>query len=343
MINLNEVSESNIQDFALQHFDNLNPVDNAGFFEKGSLIYKLVEYQDSLDDEDDEDEIELIEFILGDNLETIIKILIGTPDILNSVIIDFENDFNHSLISTINGDNATLTEFGTALKKIFNYERYRGSDFCKESLNNLGYNNSKPCPYCNIDTIEVIIYSDTISNEEKKQALLDLDHFYPRSRFPFLALSFYNLVPSCSKCNSRMKGQKDFRIATHINPYHLAFDDFFDFGTANPVLPGMLVDDFNITFVSKIHDGIQYTSNSIVDLRIIERLETKKEKVLKFINAIDRFNSGDNTANVLFNQTRIAVFTIEDALSDFGVTNDRNDIHNTELSKLLRDIYKRIT
>ena len=72
-------------------------------------------------------------------------------------------------------------------------------------------------------------------------------------------------------------------------------------------------------------------------------METKKEKVLKFINAIDRFNSGDNTANVLFNQTRIAVFTIEDALSDFGVTNDRNDIHNTELSKLLRDIYKRIT
>ncbi len=48
------------------------------------------------------------------------------------------------------------------------------------------------CPYCN---------HDFIGSRGDKNSGAELDHFYPRSEYPFFALSLYNLVPSCGKCN----------------------------------------------------------------------------------------------------------------------------------------------
>jgi uncharacterized protein (TIGR02646 family) len=56
------------------------------------------------------------------------------------------------------------------------------------------------CPYCGLTIIEP---SD---NRTKHQ----IDHFFPKGKYPFLALSYYNLIPSCDKCNeSPNKGQRD--------------------------------------------------------------------------------------------------------------------------------------
>ena len=51
------------------------------------------------------------------------------------------------------------------------------------------------CPYCN--------RTYTFSVNEKKAVRPEIDHFYPKSdpRYMHLALSFYNLVPSCPICN----------------------------------------------------------------------------------------------------------------------------------------------
>ncbi len=49
------------------------------------------------------------------------------------------------------------------------------------------------CPYCNRN----YIYSLSKSSKIKPE----LDHFYPKSKYPFLGLSFYNLIPSCQTCN----------------------------------------------------------------------------------------------------------------------------------------------
>lgn len=56
------------------------------------------------------------------------------------------------------------------------------------------------CPYCNADMIYTIDFDDA-GNPIKS----DFDHFFPRSRYPFLALSLYNLIPACNRCNSRFK------------------------------------------------------------------------------------------------------------------------------------------
>lgn len=35
-----------------------------------------------------------------------------------------------------------------------------------------------------------------------------------------MALSFYNLIPSCSVCNSGVKGSTPFELSTHFHPYY---------------------------------------------------------------------------------------------------------------------------
>ena len=69
------------------------------------------------------------------------------------------------------------------------------------------------CPYCNR---QYITKYGKIGEEE---ATADLDHFYHKSRYPFLALSVYNFVPSCSICNRTFKGTVDFYATAHLYPY----------------------------------------------------------------------------------------------------------------------------
>ncbi|MCU0391524.1 MAG: hypothetical protein MUE81_10430 [Thermoflexibacter sp.] len=65
----------------------------------------------------------------------------------------------------------------------------------------------KVCPYCNRNYIHNI-------NHKTRKRTSELDHFYNKDEFPFLAVSFYNLVPSCKVCN-KLKLQK----SASINPY----------------------------------------------------------------------------------------------------------------------------
>lgn len=69
------------------------------------------------------------------------------------------------------------------------------------------------CPYCNRQYITK--YGQT--GQEKTTA--DLDHFYHKSLYPFLALSVYNFVPSCSICNRNFKKVVDFYATPHLYPY----------------------------------------------------------------------------------------------------------------------------
>lgn len=63
-----------------------------------------------------------------------------------------------------------------------------------------------------------------IKKNKTKKTTAHLDHFYPKSDYPFLALSLYNFVPSCQICNSRLfKGNKDTLVS--IYPYEEGFDE----------------------------------------------------------------------------------------------------------------------
>ncbi|MHA4196219.1 HNH endonuclease [Bacillus cereus] len=78
------------------------------------------------------------------------------------------------------------------------------------------------CPYCNRQYI-----SAYYSKNGKTRG--DLDHFFPKKKYPYLALSFYNLIPSCKVCNSSLKNDKDFTYLKNIHPYEEGFEDRYLF------------------------------------------------------------------------------------------------------------------
>ena len=73
------------------------------------------------------------------------------------------------------------------------------------------------CPYCQRN------YISNFEENDDKRTTADLDHFYPKSLYPFLALSLYNFIPSCQICNSRFKGTKD--TYNSVYPYEESFDN----------------------------------------------------------------------------------------------------------------------
>ena len=68
--------------------------------------------------------------------------------------------------------------------------------------------NSKTCPYCNSNFVNMIKVNNT-GEEVFYKSTFELDHFYSKSDYPMLAVSLYNLIPVCSACN-RLKGRKTF-------------------------------------------------------------------------------------------------------------------------------------
>lgn len=81
-------------------------------------------------------------------------------------------------------------------------------EFLKHHLNSLKF-----CPYCNASDIYAINKDDDKSTKVGSS----LDHFYPQKKYPFLALSLYNLIPVCFRCNTQMKGSSDMKGVA--NPY----------------------------------------------------------------------------------------------------------------------------
>ncbi len=77
------------------------------------------------------------------------------------------------------------------------------------------------CPYCN----RTYVQSITNQNQyHKKRRTCEFDHFYPQSEYPFLAISFYNLIPSCKTCN-HIKGKNPILFS----PYEMNGESLVEF------------------------------------------------------------------------------------------------------------------
>ena len=69
------------------------------------------------------------------------------------------------------------------------------------------------CPYCQQS------FSFTVQKLKGGAFRPTLDHYYPKGKYPYLALSLHNLVPSCYSCNSSLKTTKDFYKKRYLHPF----------------------------------------------------------------------------------------------------------------------------
>lgn len=101
------------------------------------------------------------------------------------------------------------------------------------------------CPYCN----RAFIYNQ---KSAKKQKIIqaELDHFFSKDLFPYLAIAKYNLVPSCSCCNRiGAKYSTDAYKEKMVNPYEIqCTDDYLRFR--------LRVKNVKLTSLEKMEEGL---------------------------------------------------------------------------------------
>lgn len=69
----------------------------------------------------------------------------------------------------------------------------------------------KTCVYCNA---QFSLPTHGKGNANSDVTTYEIDHFYPKSRYPFLCTTFFNLAPSCGPCNRR-KNDKSVKFCLY--------------------------------------------------------------------------------------------------------------------------------
>lgn len=143
------------------------------------------------------------------------------------------------------------------------------------------------CPYCNRQ------YITSFQASRKQYVTADLDHFYPQSLFPLLALSLYNLIPVCLVCNRMVK--KD-GFGNIWNPYRAGFSDLVHFEVDNPKNVQALVgnnDEFTLKLKNDAPQGssdFEVTENTIRFFRLEEIYQSHKQFVRELLHKKHAYN-----------------------------------------------------
>ena len=132
---------------------------------------------------------------------------------------DFAHEIERNWYQNQSKVPAIYKSVNDQLEDVFNYDNFAsrkgqgkkggGIPLIKAALKHMRY-----CPYCNADMLYTIKCDD--NGKTYKSAF---DHFYPKSRYPFLGLSLYNLIPACDRCNSKFKLGMYKEVLGTFNPY----------------------------------------------------------------------------------------------------------------------------
>ena len=179
----------------------------------------------------------------------------------------------------------------------------------------------KTCPYCNRNYTFIVDKTGNLRPE--------LDHFYPKSIYPFLAMSFYNLIPSCPICNHTKSSKVSENL---INPYDIKDDDFkftykpTDISFSEVESKKYNMDSFEIEFKNK---------NENIDIFKLDELYKQHKDIV---------------VDLLMKKAYYPKSYIEELEKSFGFTKDEiyryllnnykkeEDLHKRPLSKLIKDI-----
>lgn len=138
-------------------------------------------------------------------------LLINEPADLETKELELMNQLN-GIVALASRPNKKL------LGKIFNYEGVFNDSTKKRAYwlaKKIGRNT---CVYCNrlyVFTVE----RNGGHNKKDRITRPVFDHWFAKNEHPLLSLSLFNLIPSCTVCNSSAKGSAEFSLNTHIHPY----------------------------------------------------------------------------------------------------------------------------
>lgn len=186
------------------------------------------------------------------------------------------------------------------------------------------------CPYCNRN----YIYALDKKNKIKPQ----IDHFYPQSKYPFLGVSYYNLIPSCLTCNGLdAKKDQDPLEKGLVNPYLIAPHSFkftYSIRSINILNPLADKNAIKVRFkdkinahldVFKLHKFYEQHSDHVLEL-VIKSKVIYADAYRHYLSTYRglRFSSDDIDRLILGNYTK------------------PDEVHKRPLAKLYQDIAKEL-
>lgn len=190
----------------------------------------------------------------------------------------------------------------------------------------------RTCVYCNMQ------YALTINHNK---GLYELDHRYPKSKYPYLCTTFFNLQPSCPACNhGKLTATADFGLYTanerELHPFHLLANTHlylrkrrFDPKYINIHL---LASDPHVSELCKLAASHEKDFNINASYSAVKDVAEE---------TIWRCKAYDNTYKDLFIKNFPELYS-KDSLHRFifGTYSDDQNVHCRPLTKLIRDIEK---
>ncbi|WP_238861109.1 hypothetical protein [Clostridium sp. YIM B02569] len=195
--------------------------------------------------------------------------------------------------------NDSSVEIIKKIEAIFNYKEFgQGTKWNRNIF--LTLTGVEVCPYCNRQ------YITSFNIDEQNRTTADLDHYYSQSKYPFLALSIYNFIPSCAICNRNFKNDSDKEV---MYPYDECFDDE------------------DVKFITDFNDKNEFTYLIGEDLKFnLELTEGKKNNEEKF-KRIENSKNVFNLENVYFSNKSY----VKDLIKRFYYYNEKwiDEVENT--------------
>ena len=253
------------------------------------------------------------------------KIGYSLEDVLCS---DFEK------LSEMKSQHGTKFSNDNSIKLMFNYDKDKSKNFTpkisklqpKISTFIETQTEVNTCYFCNIDFINRFKLDDG-----KSKNGFTLDHFLDKATYPFLALSLYNLIPSCYTCNTKVKGTNEINGLSPSSK-NFNFDEKVKFKTFlnNQSLEINIERDFELLLKE---DFTSIYDNYIKVLQLDGRYEYHKYKVIEMINK--RRDYPDSRIKELAELTEQ---TQEKVKQDLFGEYIFDDLSKRPLSKLIKDI-----
>lgn len=212
--------------------------------------------------------------------------------------------------------------------------------------------NLKTCAYCNSQL--TVIITEKYKRSSVKYGFIkgqiknhigrfDLDHINPKSKYPFLASSFYNLIPSCANCNrAKSDSEINFQFFTednlNLNVFKFEIDKssienywssrdhkdlLFEFKNVSGVIDENVLKEYNNRF------------------NIQELYETQRDVIEELIHLYEFYNDDaqkdivDSYHSLFKDQSMVKRIII-------GNYTKEEDIHKRPLSKFTHDIAKQL-
>lgn len=254
--------------------------------------------------------------------------------IANYTLQGYNNYKNHlntnydQLSTSLKRNRTRYDKLHKEIRRIFNYQNSFSIKTTTYSTYDLAVNlDISTCTYCNRLYTKTVIHPNKTTRPE-------FDHWFPKVKYPLLALSFYNLIPSCHICNSNVKSDNDFSLNTHNHPY---VDSNINLQFSYAYSKGLKKHRFKLKFKGDANNKSKTTSEAFKLKEIYETHEEEISDLLKirklysktYLDALKNLLNGNVSESEIY---RLA----------FGAYLEESRFDKRSLSRMKRDILKEL-